>query len=91
MKSYMCREKQKGKREVYCRSNGRQELRFCIRNGISQAANGVHLAVGLYGLAFVLLNFAQPPSQIFFNIHEAGILLKSMPKIFSCGFHLKLK
>ncbi len=53
MKSDTCREKLKGKREVYRRSDGRQELRSCIRSGISQAANGVHSAVVLYGLAFV--------------------------------------
>ena len=41
------------KSEVYRRSDGRQELRACIRSGISQAANGVHSAVVLYGLAFV--------------------------------------
>ena len=39
MKSDTCREKLKDKREVYRRNNGRQELRSCIRSGISQAAN----------------------------------------------------
>ena len=34
MKSDTCREKLKGKREVYRRSDGRQELRSCIRSGI---------------------------------------------------------
>ena len=53
MKSDTCREKLKGKREVYRRSDGRQELRSCIRSEISQAANGVHSAMVLYGLAFV--------------------------------------
>ena len=53
MKSDTCREKPKGKREVYRRIDGRQELRSCIRSGISQAVKGVHLAVALYGLAFV--------------------------------------
>ena len=53
MKSDTCREKLKGKREVYRRSDGRQELQSCIRSRISQAANGVHSAVMLYGLAFV--------------------------------------
>ena len=53
MKSDRCREKLKGKREVYRRSGGRQELRSCIRSGISQAANGVHSAAVLYGLASV--------------------------------------
>ena len=57
MKSDTCREKLKGKREVYRRSDGRQELRSCIRSGISQAANGVHSAVVLYGLAFVFFFF----------------------------------
>ena len=52
MKFDTCREKPKGMREVYRRSDGRQELRSCIRSGISQAANGVHSAVVLYGLAF---------------------------------------
>ena len=46
-------EKPQGKREVNRRSDGRQELRSCIRSRISQAANGVHLAVLSYGLAFV--------------------------------------
>ena len=46
-------EKQQGKREVNRRSDGRQELRSCIRSRMSQAANGVHLAVLSYGLAFV--------------------------------------
>ena len=36
MKSDTCREKPKGKRDVYVRSDGRQELRSCIRSGISQ-------------------------------------------------------
>ena len=53
MKSDTCIEKLKGKREVYRRSDGRQELRFCIPSGISQAANGVHSAVVLYVPAFV--------------------------------------
>ena len=38
---------------VYCRSDGRQELLSCIRRGISQAAEGVHLTAALYSLAFV--------------------------------------
>ena len=46
--------------EVYPRSNGGQELRFCIRSGISQAANGVHSAVVLYGLVFVSSDRAEP-------------------------------
>ena len=49
MKSDTCRERLKGKREVYRRGDSRQELRSCIRSGISQAANGVHSAVTLYG------------------------------------------
>ena len=53
MKSDTCREKLKGNREVYRRSDGRQELRSCIRSRISQAANGGRSAVMLYGLAFV--------------------------------------
>ena len=36
MKSDTCREKPKGKRKVNRRSDGGQELRSCIRNGISQ-------------------------------------------------------
>ena len=60
MKSDTCREKPKGKTEVYRRSDGRQELRSCIRSGISQAANGVHSAVVLYGLAFVSSERAEP-------------------------------
>ena len=58
MKFDKCREKPKGKREVHRRSDGRQELRSCIRSGISQAAIAVHLAVALYGLAFFLLSFS---------------------------------
>ena len=53
MKSNTCREKPKGKREVYRRSDSKQELRSCIRSGISQAPNGVHSAVALNGLDFV--------------------------------------
>ena len=53
MKSDTCREKLKGKREVYRRSDGRQEYRSCIRCGISWAANGIRSAVVLYGLALV--------------------------------------
>ena len=59
MKSDTCREKPKGKREVYRRSDGRQELQSCIRSGISQAANGVHSAMVLYGLAFVFSERAE--------------------------------
>ena len=59
MKSDTCREKLKGKREVYRRIDGRQELRSCIRSGISQAANGVNSAVVLYGLAFVFSERAE--------------------------------
>ena len=43
----------KSKREVFCRTDGRQELRPCIHSRISKAGNGVHSAVVLYGLAFV--------------------------------------
>ena len=50
MKSDTCREKPKGKREVYRRSDGRQDLKSCIRSGISQAANGIHSAMVLYDL-----------------------------------------
>ena len=53
MKSDTCREKLKSKREVYRQSDGRQELRSCIRSGISQLASAVHSAVVLYSLAFV--------------------------------------
>ena len=59
VKSDTCREKLKGKREVYRRIDGRQELRSCIRSGISQAANGVHSAVVLYGLAFGFFFFPE--------------------------------
>ena len=59
MKSDTCREKLKGKREVYRQSDGRQELRSCIRSGISQAANGVHSAAVLYGLASVFSERAE--------------------------------
>ena len=59
MKSDTCREKLKGKREVYRRSDGRQELRSCIRSGISQAASRAHSAVVLYGLAFVFSERAE--------------------------------
>ena len=52
MKSDTCREKPKGKMEVYRQSDDRQELRSCIRSGISWAANAVHPAAALYGLAF---------------------------------------
>ena len=45
MKSDTCREKLKGKREVYRRSDGRQESRSCIRSGISQVVNRVHSPV----------------------------------------------
>ena len=53
IKSDTCREKLKGKRKVYRRSDGRQELRSCIRCRIDQAASGVHSAVVLYVLGFV--------------------------------------
>ena len=53
MKSDTCREKLRGKREVYRLCDGRQELRSCIHSRISQAANGVHSAVVLCGLSFV--------------------------------------
>ena len=59
VKSDTCREKLKGKREVYRRSDGRQELRSCIRSGISRAANGVNSAAVLYGLAFVFSERAE--------------------------------
>ena len=53
MKSDTCREKLKGKREVYHQSDGMQEYRSCICSGISLAANGVPSTVVLYGLVFV--------------------------------------
>ena len=53
VKSDMCKEKLQGKREVYRRSDDRQELPSCIRSGISQAANGVYSAVMLHGFAVV--------------------------------------
>ena len=61
MKSDTCREKLNGKREVCRRGDGRQKLRSCIRSGISQAANGVHSAMLLYGLAFVILSERAEP------------------------------
>ena len=51
VKSATSREKLKCRKGVYRRSDGRQELRSCIISGISQAANGVHSAAVLYGLA----------------------------------------
>ena len=36
MKSDTCREKLKGQREVSRRSDGRQELRSCIRSSLDQ-------------------------------------------------------
>ena len=59
MRSDTCREKLKGKREMYRRSDGRQELRSCIHSGISRAANGVHSAAALYGFAFVFAERAE--------------------------------
>ena len=53
MKSDTCRAKLKGKREVHRQSDGIQELRSCIRSGISPAAKGVNSPVVLYDLAFV--------------------------------------
>ena len=50
MKSDTCREKLKGKREVYHQSDGMQEYRSCICSGISLAANGVPSTVVLFGL-----------------------------------------
>ena len=41
VKSDTSREKLKGNKEVYSRSDGRQELRSCIHSVISQAANGL--------------------------------------------------
>ncbi len=81
MKSDTCREKLKGKREVYRRSDGRQELRSCIRSGISQAANGVHSAVVLYGLAFVSSERAElhcsEPSAVDLFVPQANRLRQS--------------
>ena len=77
VKSDTCREKPKGKREVCCRSDGRQELRSCIRSGISQAANGVHSAVVLYGLTFVFLLvcfFENEPSCTVLNSLQSNYL-----------------
>ena len=59
MKSDTCREKLKSKREVYRQSDGRQELRSCIHSEISQAANGIHSAAVLHGLAFVFSERAE--------------------------------
>ena len=53
MKSDTCREKLKGRREVYHQSDGRHELLSCIHSRILQAANGVDSAGVLCGLVFV--------------------------------------
>ena len=74
-------EKQQGKREVNRRSDGRQELRSCIRSRMSQAANGVHSAVVLYGLAFVSSERAEPhcsePFAVDFFVLQANRLRQS--------------
>ena len=81
MKSDTYREKLKGKREVYRRSDGRQELRSCIRSGISQAANGVPSAVVLYGLASVSSErpelHCSEPSAVDLFISQANRLRQS--------------
>ena len=76
MKYDTCREKLKVKREVYGRSDGRQELRSCIFSGISQAANGLHSAVVLYGLAFVLAFFQNEPSCTVLNSLQSTCLFR---------------
>ena len=74
MKSDTCREKLKGKREVYRRSDGRQELRSFIRSGISRASSGVHLAAALYGLAFIF--FQNEPSCTVLNFLQSTYLFR---------------
>ena len=46
----MCRAKLKGKRGVYCKSDGTQKLLSCMHSGILQAANAVHLTAVLCDL-----------------------------------------
>ena len=81
MKSDTCREKLKGKREVNLRSDGRQELRSCIRSGISRTANGVHSAVLLSGIAFVSSERAElhcsEPSAVDLFVSQASRLRQS--------------
>ena len=71
MKSDTCREKLKGKREVYRRSDGRQELQSCIHSGISRAVNGVHSAAALY---VSLLFFQNQPSCTVLNSLQSTYL-----------------
>ena len=59
MKSDTCREKLKGKREVYRRSDGGQELRSCIRSGISQQPIEFIQQWCSNGLSFVPLERAE--------------------------------
>ena len=77
MKSDTCRAKLKGKREVHRQSDGRQELRSCIRSGISQAANGVHSAVVLYGLALFcfFVFFITSRAALFFTLCSRPIFV----------------
>ena len=77
MRSDTCREKLKGKREVYRRIDGRQELQCCIRSGISQAANGVHSAAALYGLAFGF--FQNKPSCTVLNSLQSTLFVPQQP------------
>ena len=81
MKSDTCREKLKSKREVYRQSDGRQELRSCIRSGISQAASGVHSAVLLYDVTFVSSERAElhssEPAAVDLFVPQANRLTQS--------------
>ena len=77
MNSDTWREKLTGKREVYRRSDGRKELRSCIRSGIPQAANGVHSAAALYGLAFGF--FQNKPSCTVLNSLQSTLFVPQQP------------
>ena len=76
------KEKLKGRREVYRRSDGRQELWSCIRSGISQATNGVHLTEALHGLAFLSSErvplHCSEPSAIDLSVPQALIRVAIM-------------
>ena len=76
MKPDRCRKKLKGKRKMYRQSDGRQELQSCIHSRISQATNGVHSVVVLYGLAFVSSERAKPhcsePSTVYLFVLHAN-------------------
>ena len=82
MTSDKCRAKLKGKKGVYRRSDGGQGLRFCIRSGISQATNGVHLTEALHGLAFLSSErvplHCSEPSAIDLSVPQALIRVAIM-------------